>query len=216
MVTTRKEKVCATETESGRRWAEARIKALTGGDKIAARFMRQDFFEFTPTFKLVVAGNHKPELSAVDEAIRRRLHLIPFDVTVPAEERDPDLAEKLKAEWPGILKWIIDGCISWQTIGLSPPEIVTSATAEYLEQQDSIAAWLAECCTIDVQAREGSKRLAENWKRWAAAAGIEPGKRTDFLDALTRKGFHGRKTNAGMTYFGLQIMADMTGAAWAE
>jgi putative DNA primase/helicase len=90
--------VTAIETEQGRRWAEARIKALTGGDPISARFMRQDFFEFTPQFKLLIAGNHKPSLRSVDEAMRRRFHLIPFNVTIPLEERDPNLAEKLKAE----------------------------------------------------------------------------------------------------------------------
>jgi putative DNA primase/helicase len=93
--------VTATETEEGRRWAEAKIKQLTGGDMVSARFMRQDFFEYRPAFKLVMAGNHKPSLRSVDEAIRRRFHLIPFAVTIAPEERDAELAEKLKAEWPG-------------------------------------------------------------------------------------------------------------------
>jgi putative DNA primase/helicase len=95
--------VTAIETEEGRRWDEAKIKALTGGDRIAARFMRQDFFEYLPGFKLVIAGNHKPSLRSVDESIRRRLNLLPFTVTIPPEDRDRDLPEKLKAEWPGIL-----------------------------------------------------------------------------------------------------------------
>jgi len=94
--------VTAIETEEGRRWAETKLKSLTGGDRIAARFMRQDFFEFLPVFKLLVADNHKPALRCVDEAIRRRLYLIPFAVTIPENERDKDLANKLKAEWPGI------------------------------------------------------------------------------------------------------------------
>ena len=93
--------VVAIETEEGRRWSEAKLKALTGGDKITARFMRQDFFEFTPKFKLMVAGNHKPSLRSVDEAIRRRLHLIPFTVTIPPEDRDEHLADTLKNEWGG-------------------------------------------------------------------------------------------------------------------
>jgi len=95
--------VTASETEEDHPWAEAKIKALTGGDRIAARFMRQDFFEFTPIFKLLIAGNHTPSLRSVDEAIRRRLHLIPFSVTIPSAERDPLLSEKLRVEWPGIL-----------------------------------------------------------------------------------------------------------------
>jgi putative DNA primase/helicase len=93
--------VTAVETEEGRRWAESKIKALTGGDKVAARFMRQDFFEFAPQFKLLIAGNHKPGLRSVDEAIRRRLHLIPFAVTIPPSERDAELPGKLAGELPG-------------------------------------------------------------------------------------------------------------------
>ena len=91
--------VTAVETEEGRRWAESKIKSLTGGDRISARFMRQDFFKFTPEFKLIIAGNHKPGLRSVDEAIRRRFHLVPFAVTIPPEDRDIDLANKLRTEW---------------------------------------------------------------------------------------------------------------------
>jgi putative DNA primase/helicase len=101
--------VTSVETEEGRRWAESKIKSLTGGDRIAARFMRQDFFEFTPVFKLIIAGNHRPGLRSVDEAIRRRFHLIPFTVTIPEAERDQQLGDKLQAEWPGILHWMIEG-----------------------------------------------------------------------------------------------------------
>jgi putative DNA primase/helicase len=93
---------------------------LTGGDPISARFMRQDFFGYLPQFKLVIAGNHKPGLRSVDEAIRRRFNLIPFTVTIPPDERDLKLADKLKPEWPGILQWMIDGCLEWQRIGLAP------------------------------------------------------------------------------------------------
>src|SRR5215208_3391713 len=113
--------VTANETEEGRRWAESRIKTLTGGDVIAARFMRQDFFEYLPAFKLIIAGNHKPGLRSVDEAIRRRFNLIPFTVTIPREERDLELGQKLKPEWPGILAWMIDGCMDWQRQGLAAP-----------------------------------------------------------------------------------------------
>src|ERR1019366_636472 len=93
--------VTAVETEDGKRWAESRIKALTGGDRISARFMRQNFFEFTPQFKLFVAGNHKPGLRSVDEAMRRRFNLLPFTVTIPVAERDLELGQKLREEWGG-------------------------------------------------------------------------------------------------------------------
>ena len=136
--------VTAVETEDGRRWAESKLKALTGGDRIAARYMRQDFFQFTPAFKLVVAGNHKPGLRSVDEAIRRRFNLVPFTVTIPAAERDPELMERLKAEWPGILQWAIDGCIVWQCGGLNTPAVVETATKEYFTAEDALARWLEE------------------------------------------------------------------------
>ena len=138
--------VTTVETEQGRRWAEARIKTLTGGDRISAPFMRQGFFEFKPQFKLLIVGNHKPVLRVVDEAIRRRFNLIPFTVTIPDHEKDLTLTERLKAEWPGILQWMIDGCIAWQKTGLCPPATVSEATADYLDAEDTVSAWIDECC----------------------------------------------------------------------
>jgi putative DNA primase/helicase len=124
--------VTAVETEEGRRWAESRIKTLTGGDKVPARFMYQDFFEFTPQFKLLIAGNHKPSLRSVDEAIRRRFQLVPFAITIPPGERDPELTKRLKAEWPGILAWMIEGCLWWQEHGLgTAPSSITSSAGTF-------------------------------------------------------------------------------------
>ena len=108
--------------------------------------MRQDFFEYRPAFKLIIAGNHKPSLRSVDEAIRRRFHLIPFAVTIPPAERDGELTEKLKDEWPGILAWMIEGCLEWQSEGLQPPVAVIEATDAYLTAEDAMAAWLDEKC----------------------------------------------------------------------
>jgi putative DNA primase/helicase len=137
--------VTSVETEEGRRWAESKIKSVTGGDKIAARFMRQDFFEYEPTFKLFVVGNHKPGLRSVNEAIRRRFNLLPFTADIPPEERDEKLGEKLRAEWPGILYWMIQGCLDWKKRGLDPPPVVKEATREYLEAEDpktpSVPGW---------------------------------------------------------------------------
>src|SRR6516162_2295210 len=129
--------VTATETEEGKRWDEPRIKALTGRDPISARFMRQDFFEYVPQFKLLISGNHRPGLRSVDEAIRRRLNNINCAVTISKDERDPYLAEKLKKEWSGILQWMVDGCIEWQRDRLKPPEAVVAATNDYLEAEDA-------------------------------------------------------------------------------
>lgn len=185
--------VTAIETESGRHWSEARLKALTGGDPVTARFMRQDFFEFKPQFKLMIAGNHKPALRSVDEAIRRRLHMIPFTVTIPPEDRDRDLEEKLKAEWPGILQWMIEGCLDWQEQGLAPPVAVLDATAEYLGDEDSFATWLEESCERQSQAHELSKDLYASWKRWADAAGEIAGTAKAFSQAMKTRGFEAKR-----------------------
>jgi putative DNA primase/helicase len=159
--------VTAVETEEGRRWAESKIKALTGGDKIAARFMRQDFFEYAPQFKLVIAGNHKPGLRSVDEAIRRRFNLVPFTITIPLGERDEKLSDKFRNELPGILAWMIQGCLEWQTKGLAAPEEVKSATAAYLEAEER-----------PTNARLAAKRAPTNrhidLKRAASYEGITP------------------------------------------
>jgi putative DNA primase/helicase len=176
--------VTAAETEEGRRWAESKVKSLTGGDRIAARFMRQDFFEFTPTFKLIVAGNHKPGLRSVDEAIRRRFHLVPFLVTIPPEEREGTLSESLKLEWPGILAWAIDGCLEWQECGLAPPPAVQAATAAYLEAEDAVATWIQEVCERDENVWESSTVLYRSWKTWAERAGEHAGSLKKFSQRL--------------------------------
>jgi putative DNA primase/helicase len=197
--------VTAIETEEGRRWAESRIKSLTGGDKISARFMRQDFFEFVPQFKLIIAGNHKPGLRSVDEAIRRRFNLIPFTVTIPPDERDEALPEKLKAELPGIMSWMIDGCTDWQERGLAPPEVVTAATAAYLESEDALSAWIEEACQRDPNAWEKRSDLFSSWVGWAEKAGEYVGPQKQFIRRLEAKGFEEKRHNYGRGFLGLRL-----------
>lgn len=208
--------VTATETEEGRHWAEARIKALTGGDKIAARHMRQDFFEFVPKFKLMIAGNHKPALQSVDEAIRRRLHMIPFDVTIPAAERDPALSDKLKEEWPAILAWMLEGSAQWQDMGLKPPAAVKEATAEYLEAEDAIAAWMAECVDLGASHSEASGDLFKCWREWAERAREQVGTQRAFSQALMNRGYSHKRGHAGIRKFnGLMVRTkDNSNAYW--
>jgi putative DNA primase/helicase len=181
--------VTATETEDGRQWAEARIKALTGGDQVPARFMRQDFFEYVPQFTPIIVGNHKPGLRTVDEAIRRRFQLVPFTVTIPREARDEELGEKLKPEYPGILHWCIEGCLEWQEKGLAPPEAVLAATEAYLKAQDSFAAWVEEECERDANAWARSTELFANWRQWAEQNGVAYGDTRQFRDRLETRGF---------------------------
>ncbi len=203
--------VTSVETEEGRRWAEAKIKALTGGDKIAARFMRQDFFEFVPTFKLVIAGNHKPGLRSVDEAIRRRFHLVPFDVTIPPAERDNNLGERLRAEGPGIMAWMIAGCVEWQACGLAPPDAVTRATAAYLEAEDAFAAWMDEIGTRDAEAWQTTKMLFTSWKNWADNAGEHAGTMKRFTQNLETRGLTPERKTHARGFRGFRICTDLSG-----
>ena len=188
--------VTAQETEEGRRWAESRIKALTGGDPITARFMRQDNFTFQPQFKLIIAGNHKPGLRNVDEAIRARFNLVPFTVTIPEGERDPRLAARLEAEWAGILAWAVEGCLAWQRIGLAPPKAVLDATAEYMEVEDALGRFLEERCEVGAKDRVGGADnvasiadLFASWQEWCKAAGEHAGTRKRFSQNLEARGF---------------------------
>ena len=176
--------VTATETEEGRRWAETKIKAVTGGGKMTARFMRADFFDFFPQFKLWIAGNHKPGLRSVDEAIRRRFHLIPFAVTIPKEERDQTLGDQLKEEWPGILAWTIEGCLAWQQHGLAPPAAVQTATDEYLEAEDAVGGWHEQAGMRNANAFELSVDLYRSWRNYCDRTGEFAGKLKAFVQRL--------------------------------
>lgn len=197
--------VTAQETEEGKRWAEDRIKALTGGDTITARFMNRDFFEYRPQFKLVFAGNHRPSLRNVDEAIRRRLYLIPFTVTPP--KKDPDLAEKLLAESGGILAWAIEGCMEWQRVGLCPPEIVRAATDEYLAEQDTIGTWIADSCVTGPGFSAKSSALYANYKAWCDDAGEFTLSQKRWAAIMTNRGFATYK-NSTTYYAGIGVKSD--------
>ncbi|MBR0793966.1 bifunctional DNA primase/polymerase [Bradyrhizobium jicamae] len=197
--------VMASETEKGRKWAEAKIKSLTGGDPIAARFMGRDFFEYVPTFKLVIAGNHKPRLSTVDEAIRRRMHMIPFTVQIPEHERDKTLPEKLRAEWGGILAWMIEGCLAWQRNGLQAPAAVRVATDEYLSSQDALATWMDERCEKAPDAWAGRTGLFASWSAWALGAREPIGNANEFYQALSNKGFPEHKRDGTRGFKGIRL-----------
>lgn len=209
--------VSSVETEQGRRWAESKIKSLTGGDKITARFMRQDFFDYIPQFKLVIAGNHKPMIRNVDEAMRRRLHLIPFTVTVPPERRDKQLAAKLLQERDGIMAWAVEGCLLWQRSGLRPPAAVLAATEEYFEGEDALGRWLEENCTQDKALSALTAHLFTNWKDWADAAGEFAGSVKRFADCLTTRGFEKWRNSLGQRGFkGLRLKYSGSNDDWRD
>lgn len=198
--------VTAQETEEGKRWHESRLKAFTGGDPITARFMRQDEFTFIPQFKLVFAGNHKPLLRNVDEAIRRRLYLIPFTVTIDASRRDPYLYAKLRDEMPGILQWCIDGCLDWQDNMLAPPDRVLATTEDYFEDQDTLKQFFADCCEFDRNYRVVTTDLYRRYGRWAEEAGEFVLPRRRWLQQLANHGIQSNKVGGTKVIEGMRII----------
>jgi putative DNA primase/helicase len=181
--------VTVSETDEGRAWDEAKIKQLTGGDPVTARFMRRDFFTYRPTFKLMIVGNHKPSLRNVDDATRRRFHIIPFTKKPPVP--DKFLEDTLKAEWPQILRWMLEGCLEWLKQGLNPPAVVTEATDSYFADQDTFGQWLDENCeTGNPEWRyEATGKLFQNWRTFAEAAGLDPRSSKFFSEEIQRRGF---------------------------
>lgn len=205
--------VTASETEDGKAWAESRIKQMTGGDPITARFMHRDFFTFRPAFKLFIIGNHRPTLRNVDEAARRRFNIIPFDYrpTVP----DLTLEEKLKTEWPAILRWMIDGALDWQSNRLVRPTSVTSATETYFNDQDVFGQWLDEECEVEVgnpHKWEPSLVLFKSWSGYAERSNEHVGNRKAFAEALRRRGFEEHRGAKGQAQWrGLALRINVAG-----
>jgi P4 family phage/plasmid primase-like protien len=187
--------VLVAEVEKGRRWAEARLKSMTGGgDKLAANYMRQDTFQFLPQFKPLISANSKPKLKSLDKAMRRRMHLIPFLVTILDAERDNKLKDKLKAEAPGILRWFIEGCVEYVRRGkLDPPASVVAATDEYFRSEDGVANWISECCDVGEGRMERSSKLFKSWKGYAEQNRMIVGSTTEFKEDMARLGFEQKR-----------------------
>ncbi|HYN74560.1 MAG TPA: phage/plasmid primase, P4 family, partial [Candidatus Methanoperedens sp.] len=148
--------VPAVEAGEGLRLDEELIKRLTGRDTISARFLYGEYFDFKPQFKLILATNHKPRIAGTDRAIWRRIRLVPFLVTIPEREQDKSLPEKLLAEAPGILNWLLEGCRDWQKNGLGYPDEVRLATDAYRSEEDPLADFLS----LDVLTGQGQKATA--------------------------------------------------------
>ena len=146
--------VIASEAEENKPMSESLIKQITGGDRITARFLYGEFFEFLPTFKIFMATNHKPKISGGDNGIWRRIKLIPFTVIIPEEKRDRNLTEKLMAENSGILNWLLEGYRMWEKEGLKEPEAIRAANEEYRFDMDSVGSFVAECLEFDASQKE--------------------------------------------------------------
>ena len=196
--------VVVPETDPGRAWAEGRIKSVTGGETIRANFMHRDHFEFIPQFKLIVAGNHRPSLSGTGEAMQRRLHLVPFEVTIPPERRDLQLMAKLQEERDGILGWMLEGCAEWRARGLSPPSVILSAAASYFAEEDLVGQWIEEACETGPHCKATAQSLFSSWSHWAEAAGHPKGTKKTLGEALRQKGFSSGKVMRTRGWVGLR------------
>jgi putative DNA primase/helicase len=204
--------VAASESDDRRTLSEGRIKQMTGGDRIPARFMRAEWFEFTPQFKVWLATNHKPEIKGTDHAIWRRLRLIPFTVRIPEEERDNELGKKLEAEAGGILRWIVDGARAWYRTGLEPtPEAVLTATEDYQAESDYVGMWLNERCEVLPEAQTRTSLLYEDFVDWSRRHGRSAGSQTRFGRELSaREGLVKRKSDGVMVMDGVRFKAPAT------
>jgi P4 family phage/plasmid primase-like protien len=181
--------VASVEVEDGRRMAEGLVKQLTGGERIRARYMRQDFWEFDPTHKVFLVANHKPEVRGTDHAIWRRIKMVPFDVTIPNSEKDERLPEKLRDEMPGILAWMVRGCLDWQAEGLGEPDEVRAATEGYRAEMDVLASFIGDRCVVHERASVLATPLYEAYRGWCEENGEQPAKQTKFGRSLRERGF---------------------------
>ena len=185
--------VICGEPEKSRKLRVGVVKQLTGGDTISARFMRKEFFEFKPTFKLFIATNHQPEVNDTDEGIWRRVKMLPFDYTIRAEERIKDFDKILIAEeLEGILAWAVEGCLEWQRIGLATPECIDKATGNYRAEQDVLGPFFEERCEIEKvpnMMRITPTALFSGLKEWCAMSGVDAPSVKEFAAAMTERGF---------------------------
>lgn len=191
--------VVANESRAGQTLDEGLIKSLSGGDPISARFMRQDPFEFLPSHTLVLCTNHRPNIKGVEEGIWRRVLLFPWNVTIPKEERDPELPAKLRAEVAGVMTWLIRGCAEYQRCGLDPPLAVRAATAEYRHESDTVGRFLGECC-VAVDSKTQASKLYDAFVAWCAESEEEPMSSTEFGKQLIAAGIQRSDANGKRWY----------------
>lgn len=196
--------VVLSETKDGQKLDEGLVKATTGGDRIRARRMREDHWEFTPSHTPIVVTNHKPLVQGDDFGIWRRLRLVPFTVTIPPERQDRHLPDKLRKELPAILRWLVEGCLAWQRDGLQEPDAVRAATDEYRTDSDSFARWLAEECVVTPNAMSKASVLLKRYRDWCESNGENPLSHRRFGERLGAQ-FAKEKQSRGVFYLGLGL-----------
>jgi putative DNA primase/helicase len=199
--------VTAVETDEGQQLSEATIKSITGGDTIVARFLFGEFFEFKPTFKLWLACNHLPTITGTDNGIWRRIRRIPFTVKIREDEKDPQLPAKLQAEAPGILNWMINGCLLWQEDGLGIPDEIAEANKEYQSEMDTLAAFIQECCvTTSSNLKAPATDLYKAYQQWSDSSGEKTLSQTAFGKKLAERGFaKGRNSFGRVIWEGIGV-----------
>lgn len=197
--------VVTSETDEGDVIAAATVKRLTGGDKIRANRMRENTFEFEPSHSLIYVTNHKPQVSAEDKAMWRRLSVVPFDVTVT--EPDVKLPEKLRRELPAVLAWVLHGWFHYQQQGLNPPEAVLARTEAYRSESDPLGQFLAEETVTGPYMKVKASGLHSAWAVWAMVNGHPPMNATEFGRRLAERGFERKRTAGGNQYVGIGLAA---------
>lgn len=200
--------VSGVEAGAGKAFAEVFIKRVTGGDKITARFLYKEFFEFDPTFKVFLAANHRPTISGTDYAIWRRIMLIPFSVTIKKPIKR--YIAKLKPELPGILNWAIEGCLEWQKKGLNVPEEVKLATQEYQAEMDILGDFVVDLCTIKPSARTTKTELYEAYEKWCNENKEQPVSKKTFGIRLTERGIISKKSGGTRYWSGIELHEERT------
>lgn len=200
--------VMASEGESGKPMSEAVLKRVTGKDMIAARFLRQEFFEFKPSFLLMLATNHKPKFRGQDDGLWRRVKMIPFKRFFAPHERDYDLDKKLMAESQGIAAWAVRGAVRWFAEGLADPECISAATREYKETSDALAGFFPGALVRDDGARMDGAEAYNAYRDWCEAEGLpskEVWSRRAFYGALEERGIQRIRVTKGMALVGIRL-----------
>jgi P4 family phage/plasmid primase-like protien len=198
--------VLCSETEDNTALAESLVKSLVSGDSMAVRQLYAAPVQFTPNFKLVMAGNHKPIVRGNDNGIWRRVRLVPFNRTFTPEERDPHLLDKLRAETPHILAWMVAGCIDWQRQGLADtPATIRQATDAYQVDQDLTGTWLSECTSASTHGESSSADLYANYKAWSLDNGLRPASAVALGRRLNERGYADRKSHGKRLWCGLSL-----------
>ena len=187
-----------SELKQNTRLNEALMKQTTGGDKITARFLRQEYFSFMPRFKLMILTNHKPRLTGDDPALWRRIILVPFLQHFAGKRKDKNLPQKLRQEFSGILNWCIEGCLRWQKEGLAPPASVRQATKEYQAESDVINNWIEDCCVTAPNIIAKTADLFNSYEQWCKEnAEFMSMPRRSFTNKLIEKGFNRSRGSYG-------------------